>query len=55
MKILRGHFSPTDKIYLFKHQYIYKNAGTYKAVFVYTNSYLGVSQQVKQDFTIQVK
>ncbi|MEI6555931.1 MAG: DUF5017 domain-containing protein [Paludibacter sp.] len=35
--------------------YVYKNAGIYKAVFVYTNSYLGVSKQVKQDFTIQVK
>ena len=37
------------------YQYVYKNAGTYKAVFVYTNSYLGVSQQEKQEFTIQVK
>jgi len=37
------------------YQYVYKNAGTYTAVFVYTNSYLGVSKQIKQEFKILVK
>ena len=37
------------------YQYVYKNAGTYTAVFVYTNSYLGISKQIKQEFKILVK
>lgn len=35
--------------------YVYTKAGTYIAVFVLTNSYLGVSQQNIQKFIIQVK
>lgn len=35
--------------------YIYTKAGTYTAVFVLTNSYLGVSKQNIQKFIIQVK
>jgi hypothetical protein len=35
--------------------YSYSTKGVYKAVFVYTNSYLGVSQQTTQTFIIQVK
>jgi len=35
--------------------YVYNTPGTYKAVFVYTNSYLGVSQEKTQEFTIVVK
>jgi len=37
------------------YSYIYSKAGIYTAVFVFTNSYLGVSQQTIQKFIIQVK
>jgi hypothetical protein len=37
------------------YSYIYSKAGVYSAVFVFTNSYMGVSQQTIQKFIIQVK
>ena len=37
------------------YSYVYTKAGTYTAVFVLTNSYLGVSKQNIQKFIIQVK
>jgi len=37
------------------YSYTYSKAGVYSAVFVFTNSYLGVSQQTIQKFIIQVK
>jgi Domain of unknown function (DUF5017) len=37
------------------YSYVYNTPGTYKAVFVYTNSTMGASQQKTQEFTIVVK
>lgn len=37
------------------YSYTYSKAGVYSAVFVFTNSYMGVSQQTIQKFIIQVK